>query len=556
MLMFAEPEYHTAKHMASLQLSGASTREGAGKTSYPPKHPKDVLSLILQGDTGGISLVEWNRFITVAEIWQDIEQSPEKDDVVLSVFAEAEINAEFRQLLMLKAVLTLEQNEEMLPTLLFSHLPILSKSLKGVDSERFSFLVLLSQEDTIAISELLFQRRILPHQLLSHFGWPTYTQLLRIVERAFIHHLSDLDWWHDEKYLLSSLISLAEAHQLKLVEHVIPDLNERNITPEVKNWFVSKCSPKEVDSLWGKLSSSAKEVLVKRFKFALFRVHQQIVNRFISENKSAIDSHDDPNVTKRMKSRMGFWSNYSERILNSRLLVPETNKYNLKKADAGLKVSVIEPLSSPLPTEILILEFEKIVIVDQLRPTGAAVRIFNSEYSSVSTLINQSISTERDVLVLHQDDIHDHGFYWQWSLESLLRQTYHLIPNPGLVRFNSLGNNLNAYVHGQGLRKLNKQRKDERIEKLEVWTASFMRMEQLLGKYGGMESVETNLTRNKIRLLKSVDKNAEYVEALRKEASAGHSWAIKELAHYLLTKPSASYDERMEGEKWLEKAKQ
>lgn len=555
MLRFASPEYHAAKHMLALSNSGSVDSNFQGKTSYPPKQPKDVLALIMRGDTAEISLVEWNRFITISDVWKEIEQSTDTDDVVLAVFAEAEVNAGFRQLLMLKAVLTLEHNEKMLPSLLFSHLPILSKSLKGIDSERFSFLVLLSQEDTIAISELLFQRRILPHQLLSHFGWPTYTQLLRTVEGIFIHHLSDFDWWHYENYLISSLESLAGSNQITLAEYVISDLPGRSITPAIKKWFFSKCSPEEDGSIWGKLSSSAKEVLVKHFEFSLFPIHRQIVNRFISEHKSILDS-DDENVTKRMKNRLDFWSNYSERILNSRLLVPDVEGYHLNRMGAGLEVSIVEPLNRGEPTEILILEFESIAILDQLRPTGAAIRIFKSEYSSASTLLNQLISSEREVLVLHQDDIHDHAYLWQWSLENLLRQTYQLVPNPGLIRFNSLGNRFSAYVHGSGLRTPDKQARNERTEKLEMWTSSFMRIERLLGKYDGLENVEENLKRNKIRLLKTVDKNAEYTEILRQEASAGHRWAIKDLAHYLLTKPAASYSERMEGEKWLEKAKQ
>ena len=408
--------------------------------------------------------------------------------------------------------------------------------------------VLLSQQDTQSISQLLFQQYILPRQLLSAYGWPTYTRLLRTLETYFVDHLADFDWWSYEKYLLTSLKSLSKTDQIKLVEHLLKILPAGPIEANIKKWIILNSSPDREESFWGKLSSFAKEVLVKRFAFSLFPIHRQILHRFIDEYINILD-RDDANVSKRMRNRLEFWSNYSERILNSRLLVPEVEGY--AKVTNGIKVNVFEPLDQNEPTEIIVLEFEGIVILDQLRPTGAAIRIFKSDYSSASTLLHQPISKEKDVLVLHQDDIHDHAYLWQWSLESLLRQSYQLLPNPGLVRFASLGNKFNRYVHGKGLSTPDKQARKDRTEKLELWTSSFMRIERLLGKYEGLESVKENLQRNKIRILKTIDQSNEYVQALRKEANAGHKWAMNELAHFLLTKSSGSVEERLEGEKWF-----
>lgn len=555
MLKFTLPDDQTAMHMAALSSPDSSGEFNRSKTSYPPKQPRDVLDLIRQGDTKHISLVEWNRFISVSNMWEEIEQSKDVDDVILSVFSEAEVNAEFRQLLMLKAVLTLEHNKEMLPTLLFSYLPILSKSLKGIDSERFNFLVLLNQENSKGICNLLFKNQVLPHQLLSYFGWPTYTKLLKMLEGIFVSNLSDLDWWENEKYLFSSLKHLKGNNQIFFVEHTLLNLKNRKITTDLEKWLVSHCSPEKEGNLWSQLSSTAKEVLVKHFKFSLFKIHERLIERYINDSIGSIDSNEDPKASKRMRSRIGFWSNYSDRVLNSRLLVLKDEDYKQNTSDDGFKVSSIEPLCASQPTEIIILEFEKLVIVDQLRPKGAAVRIFNSEYSSVSTLINQPISSERDILILHQDEIHDHGMFWQWSLESLLRQKYKLTPNPGLVRFNSLSNKFNKYIHGKGLPRLDKEQKGVRVDKLQEWTESFMRLERMLGKYAGMESIEGKLLQNSIRLLRSLEKHTEYIQALRKEANKGHIWAMNELAHFLLTKSSGSVEERLEGEKWFEKIK-
>jgi len=263
----------------------------------------------------------------------------------------------------------------------------------------------------------------------------------------------------------------------------------------------------------------------------------------------------DPDVAKRVQNRIDFWSNYSDRMLRSRLLItPKLFSIPVFSNSENIGCSEIEPIDLAYPSEVLILEFNGVCIVDHLRPTWGAVRFYKSEYSTSKALFDNNLKLEHDLLNLHQDDIHDHAFLWQWSLEKLLREKYKLKPNPRITRFRSLGARFNSYVHGSGLSRPDKTSREQREATLVDWELNFIKREKGFGKYRNIASLEHNILDNKLRNLTSSGNYAEYVDVLKLKANAGFLWAMKDLSKYLLTKQPASQHDRETGTYWHERA--
>jgi hypothetical protein len=128
----------------------------------------------------------------------------------------------------------------------------------------------------------------------------------------------------------------------------------------------------------------------------------------------------------------------------------------------------------------IILEFEKVIIIDQLTISYGAARIFNKTLLNESKLLENSKLPSNDIVLSIQYDLHDHMRIWQSSLEGCLRTKYLITPNSGTKRFEGI--NI-SYTEGVGLKPPPQDQLNSRVYEVERWEGSIIESEMSLGKY-------------------------------------------------------------------------
>jgi len=201
--------------------------------------------------------------------------------------------------------------------------------------------------------------------------------------------------------------------------------------------------------------------------------------------------------------------------------------------------------------EWLLMEFDHIVVIEQLSQGWGAVRIFNKTAAIERGLVENSNLSLHDLVMAFQDDIHDHNMRWQWSLEKKLRTEYKLFPNDSTSKFLGLPPAVANYSKTDGLLTPSRIQVKERFEEVRQWESFFIEREKAIGKYAvdSARRADPNASRaNRLKSMLNSGDAKEAIEELRIYSDQDELWSLKLLSEYLLTVPNGTYNMRSEGE--------
>lgn len=539
--------------------------------AFPPRKGADVIRAVLEGQEDDISILEWANLFAEPE-WPETEGCS-TDDVCFEIFRALVKRKPVANLLLFRAALFLNGGAYFSGVLL-SKIHLCSGTLTGPHALALELIVDARESDFSSIAQESMTQSVTPSGLFARAGLGACRQLIRNTVDAVIRLAKSPVLFEFNHWFATIYEQLGRPDQAILTEaiasHGVDRLaRETALLQPLK----STCDPSIETSLWYELGEDTLKVLS-----SLLKVTQYFKIRGLSKNLEEAEALELPGMTeatqKNIRSRTLFWSNYTTRLLSVRVLLPQTTADYLKAR--GALSYWCEQMTDGDSSEVLILEFDKVLIVEVLRGPSTEMRIFLKTHRSCHLLQQGHINSPDEIRRMYQDDEHDHLVAWQWSAEKLLRTEYGIQVDDEVTWFRGLSEQAGAYKRKKGLPDPATDVLSQRNHDLEHWWKAFLKQEEKLGKYGkdngssfgsstgssqdGSQSdTQTNTDRHRIlaqaRHLKRTGKKRLWRDALEGEARKGDVLALFLLVEDLLLSGRGSHEERIRGEHWYGKLK-
>lgn len=550
MLHFHSPDLIKAEKLSKVGKAFVGEQGSLGRSgSFPPKKSREVYQLIKEGNVQSISLVEWGSLFRDDFFWQDQVQPSELDDVILTIFAEVESNAELRSLVIINAVMTIEYSSNWLPEDIMCRFNLLMHSLQGKDLLCFKLIHSLNNGDYDGLTVSLIEADATPIELLDYLSWPKFVVMKENLESSIIERFTR-EFANKHEAMVWRLFEQFEGQRLiELIDTYVLSLSEGEYPKSHMEWLKLTVGPSVDNDIWSRIKPKTRSVLARVLGINNYPVFYKLIQDLAKDCSSLFNIRTSQgeglSCHERAVQRMAFWSNYSDSMITSQLLL-EPNLYRAGKEKVPSAPTQLLNFkeTDKLKTNWVCIEFEKVIVLDQLTSSFGAVRIFNKSLLNENRLLANQELTSNDIVMSIQDDLHDHSHLWQSSLEERLRINYSILPNLGTKRFEGIKI---TYVEGVGLKKPPQQQLNVRISEVERWEKSIISFEMSLGKYETEDSLDSIIETRLSAMLRN-DQEVVAVSQLRGHCKLNKRWAYEILSSYLLTKPNGSLVEREEGQ--------
>lgn len=530
-----------------LSVADLSFDEPAG--SFPPKLGSDVIRAVLDGREDEVSILEWSNLFTQSE-WPEIGDRS-LDDVCFLLFRAVVKRKPVTNLLLFRAALFLNGGSYFSEVLLAKiHM------LNGVVSNAHKLaLTLVVNARNLNFSNLAKESLscgLSPFQLFRAAGLSACREFIRQTNFSAIQFAYTSVLLESSVWFAGLIRHLNRAEQAVLVE-AIATHGCQNLTSKIQlvKSLKSLCDPANEGSLWYELSAETLKVLTPLLKVSQFFKIRDIARKL--ESADALNLPGMSETTQRsLRNRILFWSNYQTRLLSVRVLLPESTASFLSR---NKNISFwCERMKDGDQTEVLVLEFDDLLIADFLRGPSTDFRLFRKSNRNANLLQKGNIDSPDDIRRMYQDDEHDHLLAWQWSAEKLLRTEYSILVDEDVFWFRGLSEQDGSYTSKLGLPEPDPTTLSKRNQKLESWWQRFVSNEKKLGKYGenSTEACSQKIFADARHYWRTGQKKLRRI-SLEAEARKGETLALILLVKDLLLSGRGSYEERIRGEHWLTK---
>ena len=324
------------------------------------------------------------------------------------------------------------------------------------------------------LAELCSQKKLTPYRLFLKHRLPTKALILNqalentVAIFASITNPSQLLFL----WIMQCLEEMKATQQVKTVEQLLIKVDPKLGTkyPEIIDWLRKYYGFSVPNSRWNELSSQSKTAMRKWLGAVSYQDFQRLVSLILDRVHLVEHEH------KRLKSRSGFWSNYSDRFERIRILLPQSSVEILGSYLNNQDVEILQEDGSD-PSEVCIFDFGNWFLVEFFRGNGSETRIFPKNTETEQQLFNFQLSIKKLRCLGSNNPIHDHEYIWQYFCEQWLRQKS-ILPNTGIENFKGLPYRYSKYNWQTGLPKPLSENAIGRDRKLEYWKKNIASLEQ------------------------------------------------------------------------------
>lgn len=429
-----------------------------------PRSLDEVIEDIESGHTERIQPIEWAYCIHTKANWD--RDNPERSQATSDrIWQLAESNPWLKQILLWQIVIYDNQSniEDIAPSLIESFLKI-AKSPKSKNQDDIKIAEAIITKNYYLLSKFTCDRRLTPRSCLAQFKLPTNNQVVDrildvvvdlVIQRGTHIQSKQLEW------LLACFQEMSVQQQIQQVDKLLTagskEMGSRS--SKLVEWLRLNYGPRTANSHWHQLSDRGKSALRRWIGAASWGDFQRLINALLQQ------LNQDDFQFNQLKRRKGFWSNYSDRFERIRILLP---KETVKIISRQLKrdIDILVPDGSD-PTEICILDFGDIFIVEFFRGSGSEIRLFHRDrYPAIEQQLFEAQNLSVKQLRRLGGEVHDHVYLWQVYAERWLRE-HEIYPNQGTVQFKGLHPSHAQYDNGLPTPSLDRQR--SRQQSLERW---------------------------------------------------------------------------------------
>ncbi|NDW20404.1 EH signature domain-containing protein [Alteromonas hispanica] len=480
------PKTNTLKNVSS---DGALARELNHRPvpQFPPLTIQQILKLIENGSEDLITPIEWLGVFQQDIIFDGDEQGIRAATLVWQAIGK---NERLGRLALFVAALHLDGRQEKFPTFLLRSLDIVLPLISGVAAQRTRWLIALRDKHFVKIAALAYECDVVPAQLSHFLKLPNSS---RYRNSIVLGALDVLEQYDDEKASLWFVRCLKESTTPETIELINGVLKRRlPIHQPLKDWLEKTCLPSATNTLWFEVSADVRDALKALFKLSAFYAFQNVMDMMCAhENKRYLNITDDE--ISRLRSRVRFWSNYSEMVGKLRLIIPRKSAlHTLMNSNQTSLDFVIS--NDKEQDEAVLFELKDHIVFLVLRGNCSEIRLFeNISRNSNRFFGNNAALSVSGVRQLACSAIHDHVKLWQYFCEKMLRVQFNITPNPNIQEFSGLRPGLGHYDFRNGLPKPPLKLISERERYLEDWYNAFNTREKRLGNTSNSVSHLTEL---------------------------------------------------------------
>ncbi len=437
----------------------------------------EIIQDIENHQTQNITPLEWIHCIYNKDKW-DANNRDKSISTSKAIWKAAEQNSWLKQRLFWNLVLHLEFDNVLTSSLVTSY-AVFSPQNK-LDKGRLAIIKALEAKYPINdFIKLCWSELLTPSQLLTKYQFPTKIAITKTSYDYVVPQFSTSDTtnYQQIKWLLKCLEQMSREQQVRAVEYLLTQVNQHIGAeyPELINWLRQHYGSAVADSRWNELSPEAKAGMRKWLGAVSYQDFQRLVSLILDRVHLAEHEY------RRLKSRSGFWSNYSDRFERIRILLPQSSVNILGSHLNHQDVEILQEDGSD-PTEICIFDFGDWFLVEFFRGNGSETRIFRKDADTEKILFNSSLSIKKLRALNSNNAIHDHVFCWQYFCEQWLRQRS-ILPNKGTEHFKGLPYKYSKYNAQTGLPKPSSENMKQRDRSLEYWRRDIARLEREAKEY-------------------------------------------------------------------------
>lgn len=523
---------------------------GRALPSYPPLRLSQILQLIRNGTAEAVTLMEW---LGVFGDKLELDDAKACDEACMLLWHAISEDERVSRIALHQAALYLEGAQDKFPTQMIDSLEIVAPLMKGVSSQRVSWLVALRETDFSVCIEMSVQANRTPFEYHKYLGMPTPATF----RRGFVKQILPYATLHNSKesvtWLLRCTSQLTRQETILFCDILLTE-HEQFIS-DLYSWLSEHCLPNAPDTLWFDLASTSKSLLKKLFKLSSYYSLNSLVDKMCEPyaiNLLALSERD----IRQLRSRATFWSNYSEHFSQTRLLIPYQT-YQCLDLDGRLEgVELIKlPDNSEENSEICIFEINDKIIVEVLRGDASEVRVFESTNRNKNRLLQDDKLTLQAIRKMACASIHDHVRLWQYFCELMLRSQHGIKPNASLKYFNGMPKAFANYSHKIGLPKPSREHVDERMSQLEAWDTAFWAREAKIKRLEYAELKASGWHELQLaKIFKVMENHEQYLRNLNRAADVENPEAMYLLGVTLINSHANSVAVKRRGEYMLMRA--
>ena len=422
----------------------------------------EIIWDIENGNAQNVTLLEWIHCLFYKQKW-DSENIDRSEVTSIAIWKAAEQNTWLKQRLFWNLVLyhggKINFAESLSKTISF-YIP------QNLDIKKIKVIRILKKINFInELGNFCYQENLTPNELFIINKLPRVDIIVNKTLDNIVNIFSSHTNLNREQYLwlIKCLDEMDGGQQLESIEKLLikvdPELGTKY--PELINWLRKYYGSTVANSRWNELSPEAKTAMRKWLGAVSYQDFQRLVNLILDRVHLAEHEH------RRLKSRSGFWSNYSDRFERIRILLPQSSVNILGSYLNHQDVEILQEDGSD-PTEVCIFDFGAWFVVEFFRGNGSETRLFARDAKTEQQLFNSQLSIKKlRCLGLHKP-IHDHVFCWQYYCERWLKQ-HNILPNQGTTYFKGIPNRYSRYSEQTGLVEPTFSNKEQRDRKLKYW---------------------------------------------------------------------------------------
>lgn len=548
-IFFSSPLIPKAHSLAVMESSPHIDAVLAGRAlpSYPPLKLSQVLKLIKNGTAEAVTLMEW---LGVFSDRLEIDDAELCDEACMLLWQAISDDERVSRIALHQAALYLEGAQDKFPAQMIDTLEIVAPLMKGVSSQRVSWLMALREVDFNACVEMSVQANRTPFEYHKFLGMPTPVTFRSGFTKQILPYATQHKESKKVAWLMRCTSQLTRQETVLFCDTLLSE-HEQFIS-DFYSWLSEHCLPNAQDTLWFELASTSKSLLKKLFKLSSYYSLNSLVDKMCEPYAVNLLTLSERDI-RQLRSRARFWSNYSEHFSQTRLLVPYQTYHCLDLESRLEGVELIKLPDNPDEnSEVCIFEINDKIIVEVLRGDASEIRIFDSTSRNKNRLLQDSNLTLRAIREMACGSIHDHVKLWQYFCELMLRTQHGVKPNVSLKYFNGLPKSVATYSHKIGLPKPSREQVDERMSQLEAWdTAFWSREARIKGieyaelKVGGWHELQL------AKIFKVMEDQEQYLRNLNLAADVENPEAMYLLGTTLINSQSNSVAVKRRGEYML-----
>lgn len=480
-MLFKAPSVIEPKRMMRLahQLKSEKAEWASNKNPdvFPPKTVDEIIDLLLRGDYQAVTILDWLHLLDSKDDWDAEHSKQEIADSSVSIFNAALQDASVLQLLLFRASITLDGQINKFPSVLFSHLHLLKGKLSDHWAVMLQTVISARDDDFITIARTCRHNLLVPEEFFDQLGLPLCTNLKEKTVRSLKLTIEECNGAELAQWITVLLRDIPEYEHFNIASAALSNPNAKYLHEHahIVEWFDKNCHPHSKTGYWGRLESSAREILGDLIDIADYGQIRRLAHalRSLTVSKAlGLQEWEENHIQQRSL----FWSHYSDKMLSIRITVPESTHTLLTRTadETGFRPRRLEKLlpSKLAPedeeVELIIIEFKTYLFIEVLRGGNGILRCFENTSTNRTILLEESFSM-RKLLEMRVFEYHDHEFCWQNSAEEWLRATLGITPNDHVKKFVGLPPDKSIYDPKTGLPPLGDLETKERERKLGFW---------------------------------------------------------------------------------------